>query len=304
MLILDALLQTSPNYYGRRRKGNMSAILEFWQNLPSKMDPVVFELGSFRLQYYGLMYILAFLTTYTLALYRCKTESRFKAYTSAFHQDIMTAAFIGVLLGGRLGYVLFYNFAYYIQQPLEIILPFRFNPFRFVGLSGMSYHGGLIGVFIATAIFCKKRKISFWEMADLYGPIIPLGYAFGRLGNFINGELYGRVTSSALGMYFPSAPALSLRHPSQLYEMLAEGIIAFIIMWSLRKRKFPLGFMAGGYLIVYGCLRFFVEFFREPDAHLGFVLPPFSMGQLLCMAMIAIGLFLCFSRFQKQKQLN
>jgi len=179
------------------------------------MDPVIFSIGSFKLQYYGLMYILAFVLIFKLADYRTNKEPNFP-YNKVFHQDILTAAFIGVLAGGRFGYVVFYNLGYYITKPWEIILPIDLNTLKFTGISGMSYHGGLLGVFLAVAIFCKKRKVNYWNIADLYSPIIPLGYTFGRLGNFINGELYGRVTSSPIGMYFPTAPTKELRHPSQL----------------------------------------------------------------------------------------
>ncbi|MFC1585381.1 prolipoprotein diacylglyceryl transferase [Fibrobacterota bacterium] len=266
----------------------MDSFLNWWQRLPEGLDPVIFQVGSIRLQYYGLMYILAFISTYFLASYRNKTEPDFN-YPNSFHTDILTAAFIGVLIGGRLGYVLFYNMSYYLDHPLQIIMPFEFNPFRFVGISGMSYHGGLMGVLVACYLFCKKRGENFWHLADLYGPIIPLGYTFGRLGNFINGELYGRVTESAIGMYFPSAPTVALRHPSQLYEAVFEGLFCFFLMWQLRKMKKPVGAMASVYLVSYGSVRFFIEFFREPDSHLGFVFLQFSMGQVLCLVMIATG---------------
>ncbi len=262
------------------------------------MDPIIFSIGSFKLQYYGLMYILAFVTTYLLANYRTKHEPRFP-FNSDFHKDIMTAAFIGVLAGGRLGYVLFYNFSYYLNHPLEIILPIDISTGQFTGISGMSYHGGLIGVMVAVGIFCRKRKISYWEMVDLYGPIIPLGYTFGRLGNFINGELYGRVTESSIGMYFPSAPTHELRHPSQLYEAFFEGIACFTLMWIFRKKIKTPGMMAPFYLISYGFVRFFIEYFRQPDSHLGFVFLKFSMGQMLCLGMMATGVGFAF--FLKKK---
>jgi phosphatidylglycerol---prolipoprotein diacylglyceryl transferase len=195
-----------------------------------------------------------------------------------------------VILGGRLGYVLFYNLGYYLQHPLEIILPFEFSGgLHFVGISGMSYHGGAIAVMIATVIFCWKRGIDFWRFADLFGSAIPLGYTFGRLGNFINGELYGRATDVPWGMVFPLDPLHLLRHPSQLYEAFFEGIVLFAVLWVLRKRFSFTGALFALYVAGYGLIRFFIEFFREPDAQLGFVLGPFSMGQLLCLLMIAAG---------------
>jgi phosphatidylglycerol:prolipoprotein diacylglycerol transferase len=202
---------------------------------------------------------------------------------------------LGLIVGARLGYVLFYNFSYYLRHPLEIILPISFsNSVTFTGISGMSYHGGLIGVIFATWLYVRKAKLDWWSIVDLYIPAIPLGYTFGRLGNFINGELYGRVTTSSIGMYFPLAPTKELRHPSQLYEAFFEGIFLFAILWSIRKIKMPNGAMLALYLIGYGTVRFFIEYFREPDAHIGFVFLSFSMGQILCSLMIAAGIGLYF----------
>jgi phosphatidylglycerol:prolipoprotein diacylglycerol transferase len=198
----------------------MADFLFWWQHLPAHMDPVIFEIGGFRLQYYGLMYIVAFTFTYLLASYRIRREDRFDIDTEQL-QGLMTAMILGLIIGARLGYVLFYNASYYLHHPLEIILPFEFSGgIRFTGITGMSYHGGLIGVVLATVIFVRKNRLDFFRMADLIVPCIPLGYTFGRLGNFINGELYGRVTTHPIGMYFPFAPGPGRRHPSQLYEAL------------------------------------------------------------------------------------
>jgi phosphatidylglycerol:prolipoprotein diacylglycerol transferase len=270
--------------------------LSFWQTLPSHMDPVIFRLGSFQLQWYGLMYLVAFAVTYFLAKRRTKEEPKRFPYDAEFLKNLMTWAFFGVLLGGRLGYVFFYNFEYYLAQPLEIIIPFRNGPngLQFTGISGMSYHGGLIGCFIACALYCRKYKADLWNLCDLYFPAIPLGYTFGRIANFINGELWGRVTDSPIGMIFPAAPGMALpRHPSQLYEAVFEGIVLFAILWSVRKKKLPKGSFAGLYLIGYGFFRFFIEYFREPDAQLGlYWFGAFSQGQALCAAMIAAGILL------------
>jgi len=264
----------------------------WWQHLPQNISPVIFEIGWFKLQYYGLMYIVAFGITYFLVLHRLKYEKRFE-FTTDQIKDIMTYLIIGLIVGARLGYVLFYNFSYYIHHPLEIILPFSFsNGITFTGISGMSYHGGLIGATIAAWVYFYKAKLNWWSAVDLFVPVVPLGYTFGRLGNFINGELFGRVTTSSIGMYFPLAPAGELRHPSQLYEAFFEGIFLFLILWNIRKIKIPTGAMLALYLIGYGTIRFFIEYFREPDAHLGFVLLSFSMGQILCLLMIAAGIFL------------
>ena len=222
------------------------------------------------------------------------SEKRFE-FTTDQIKDASTYLILGLIVGARLGYVLFYNFSYYIKHPLEIIIPFSFsNGITFTGISGMSYHGGLIGAIFAAWVYVYKAKLDWWSGVDLFVPVVPLGYTFGRLGNFINGELFGRVTTSPIGMYFPMAPAGELRHPSQLYEAFFEGIFLFVILWSIRKIKIPNGAMLALYLIGYGTVRFFIEYFREPDAHLGFVLLSFSMGQILCLLMIAAGSLLYY----------
>jgi len=268
----------------------------WWQNLPGQINPVIIEFGGFKLQYYGLMYLAGFSVIYSLVMYQIKNKEFNVSF--AHIESLSTAMILGVILGGRLGYVLFYNLSYYLRHPLEIFIPFSFsNGITFTGISGMSYHGGLIGVIIAAWIFTFRNKLDFWEIADLYVPAIPLGYTFGRLGNFINGELYGRITTASFGMYFPYAPGPSLRHPSQLYEAFFEGIFLFAILWKLRKYNHIHGAMMAFYLMGYGIIRFCIEFFRQPDAHMGFVFLYFSAGQILCSAMIIAGaglyLYLC-----------
>jgi phosphatidylglycerol:prolipoprotein diacylglycerol transferase len=265
-----------------------------WQQLPQHISPVIFQIGSFKLQYYGLMYIVAFAITYGLVIYRLKHESRFHVSGEQVN-DLTTAIIIGLMIGARLGYVVFYNLPYFFKHPLEIFLPFEFsNGITFTGISGMSYHGGVIGILIAGWLYTRKNAIRLRDVADLYSPGIPLGYTFGRIGNFINGELYGRITTSPIGMYFPLSPEKALRHPSQLYEAFFEGIFLFAVLWSIRKVSAPKGAMLAFYLIGYGLVRFFIEFYREPDAHIGFVVGFFSMGQLLCAGMIAAGALLFF----------
>ena len=277
---------------------SMMNFINWWQHLPGKLSPVIFQIGPLSLRYYGMMYVVAFGTVYVLARYRLRTEKRF-GFSRQQLNDIMTAMIIGLVLGARIGYVLFYNLPYYISHPLEIFLPFDFSDgMRFVGIAGMSYHGGLIGVVSAALWYCRAHRLSFWEASDLFIPAIPLGYTFGRLGNFINSELYGRVTTRAIGMIFPNAPGTSLRHPTQLYEAFFEGIFLFTFLWFLRKKKLPSGGMMAIYLASYGTVRFCIEFFREPDAQLGFVVGFFTMGQLLCFVMILSGaaLFVLRSR--------
>jgi phosphatidylglycerol:prolipoprotein diacylglycerol transferase len=270
----------------------MNEFWNWWQNLPGQIDPVIFEIGPLRPQYYGLMYIVAFAITYYLVLYRIKREKRF-VITKDQVKDLTTFMILGLLVGARLGYVLFYNLSYYLQHPLEIILPFDFsNGIKFTGILGMSYHGGLVGTILATWLYVRKVGLNFRDIVDLYVPVIPLGYTFGRLGNFINGELYGRITSAPIGMHFPLAAGPELRHPSQLYEAFFEGIFLFIVLWNMRRLKVPQGAMLALYLIGYGFVRFFIEYFRQPDSHLGFVLFSFSMGQILCSGMILGGILI------------
>ena len=282
----------------------MEVFINMWQNLPAQISPVLFSIGSFQLRYYSLMYIIAFVLVYLMVSYRIKHENY--EYSTETIQDYMVWAMLGVIFGGRLGYVLFYNFSYYLQHPLEIILPFDFsNGIKFIGLSGMSYHGGLIGVAVVSLYFCLKNKINFWRFADLFMPAVPLGYTFGRIGNFINGELFGRATTMPWGMYFPLDPTQQLRHPSQLYEAFFEGIVLFAILWLLRKKKHFDGYLLGSYLCGYGFVRFIIEFFREPDYQLGFVLGFLSMGQVLCLLMILCGAVILLGRkkIPVQKQL-
>lgn len=266
------------------------AFRDWWQHLPRSIDPTIFEIGSFQLRYYGLMYIVAFALTYGLLVYRARRDG-FSWYTPERIQDLMVWFIVGTILGGRLGYVLFYDLAYFAAHPLRIILPFEMNGgFRFTGISGMSYHGGVIGVVAAGFLFSRRHNRSFLTMLDFVAPAAPLGYTFGRLGNFINGELYGRATSVPWGMYFPLDPSGQLRHPSQLYEAFFEGVFLFVILWSLRNQPRLRGGMLGLYLMGYGVVRFGIEFFRQPDPQLMFILGPLTMGQVLCGLMVLVGL--------------
>jgi len=282
----------------------MSDVIIWWQHLPEKISPVIFEIGWFRLQYYGLMYIIAFGVTYGLVLYRVKHEKRF-GVSGDDVQNLALYIIIGIIIGARLGYVLFYNLSYYLKNPVEIFLPVQFSndAIIFTGISGMSFHGGLVGVLVAGWLYTRKTGLNFWDMADLFAPVVPLGYTFGRLGNFINGELYGRITSASMGMHFPLAPGTDLRHPSQLYEAFFEGIFLFAVLWNLRKLQKPRGAMLSFYLIGYGIVRFFIEYYRQPDAHLGLIFISFSMGQVLCGLMMigGIALYLYLSRIEKQQ---
>ncbi len=261
----------------------------WWQNLPSNIDPFVLEIGSFRVGWYGLMYVIGFFVLYALSIYRIRREGF--PYTNNLIQDFLVWVAFGLLIGARLGYVVIYNPGYYIRHPLEAIIPFSFGDgVHYTGISGMSFHGGGVGVFVASLWYLRRKGIRFKDFADFIVPCIPLGYTFGRIGNFINGELYGRVTTSPWGMYFPMDPSGSLRHPSQLYEAMLEGVVLFAVLWALRRKEAFRGLMLPIYLGGYAAARFIVEFFRQPDSHLGFIAGSLSMGQLLSigMALIAI----------------
>jgi phosphatidylglycerol:prolipoprotein diacylglycerol transferase len=272
-----------------------------WQHLPYYINPNIVEIGSFQIRYYSLMYIVAFLLTYILVSYRVKSENY--NYKTEIIQDFFIWAIVGLIFGARLGFVFFYNFGYYMRNPLEIFLPFEFaHGMRYVGISGMSYHGGALGVLAASLIFCRKNKINLWNLADLICPAIPLGYTFGRIGNFINGELYGRVTTVPWGMYFPLDFTHQLRHPSQLYEAFFEGIFLFLILWNIRKKSSFDGFLLAIYILGYGFVRFVIEYFREPDPNHGLIWGVLSMGQVLCLLMMLIGACIYMVRRKHQKK--
>ena len=254
----------------------MNDFRQWWQHIPEHLDPVIISIGSFKLQYYGLMYIVAFALTYGLVAYRLKREDRFQV-TQEQVQALITYMMLGVIVGGRLGYVIFYNADYFLENPLEIILPFDFSEgIRFTGITGMSFHGGLIFVILFAWLYCRKNRISFLDMADLFIPAIPLGYTFGRLGNFINGELLRPNHHCPHRHDVPFGAWKFPPPPSQLYEAFFEGILLFALLWSLKSRFRMPGAMLALYLIGYGLVRFFIEYFRQPDAHIGFVFSRFQ----------------------------
>ena len=264
----------------------------WWQTLPAKMDPTLLIIGPLSIYWYSTMYLVAFGVVYLLSSRKIKNKT-FTKINLVQLEDLMSWILIGLLIGARLGYVLFYNLDYYLSNPLEILLPFSIQNgvWKFTGIAGMSYHGGLIGVIVAIWLYGRQVNLHLFTLADFLTASIPLGYFFGRIGNFINGELYGRTTESAIGMYFMNAGDYQLRHPSQLYEAFFEGIVLFLIINYFNRHK-QLGFNSGLNVFGYGFFRFFIEFFREPDAHLGFILFSLSMGQLLCIAMMAGGILI------------
>jgi phosphatidylglycerol---prolipoprotein diacylglyceryl transferase len=247
------------------------------------IDPILINLGPIHLSWYGLMYVIGFVAAYLLVRYRMK--KRDFGLSKPELEDLFFYLIFGLIIGARLGYVLFYDLKMYLSEPLEIFAVWH---------GGMSFHGGLIGVLVVGIVFSRKHHKSFWKIADLFIVTAPIGLGFGRIGNFINGELYGRVTDVPWGMIFPRGGPLP-RHPSQLYESLLEGWVLFALLWLMKDgKRIPQGGLLALFLILYGCFRFFVEFFREPDPQLGFVLGPFSMGQVLCFLMIVGGVALYF----------
>ncbi len=262
-------------------------------NFPN-IDPILFSLGPLHIRWYGLMYVLGFTASYFLVLKQIRFLKNKKL--EIHFENINLILILCVVLGGRLGYVLFYNFSYYLAHPLEI-------PATWTG--GMSFHGACIGLIMGGWIFCKRKGIDFWESADIYVVTIPIGLGLGRLGNFINGELYGRATDLPWAMVFPYGGNIP-RHPSQLYEVFLEGILLFCVLWPqkykpyAKKSHWPHGSLLALFLIMYGASRFFVEFFREPDPQIGYILHIFSMGQLLSFIMIMSGILLWWIRKTKQ----
>lgn len=241
------------------------------------INPLAFHFGPINVHWYGIMYLLGFLLTY-LALLR----SNVLASKSAVADYIFMAA-LGVILGGRLGYILFYNLSYYILHPLDIVALWQ---------GGMSFHGGLAGVVIATTFFARIHKMSFWRITDYIVLVLPFTLALGRIGNFINGELYGRISSLPWAIHFPLASGY--RHPSQLYEALLHISFGIILLTQKRLLKSP-ALLSSLFLIGYGVIRIFVEFFREPDPQIGFIFHYFTLGQILSLPILIVGLIILSS---------
>jgi len=251
------------------------------------IDPVIFDLGFVKIYWYGVMYLLAFLAAYLLAKYRAKLSQK---WNERQVDDLIFYGALGAVLGGRLGYLIFYNFTIFISNPLTF---FNFQN------GGMSFHGGFLGVLIAMLLFNKKSKFSFFETTDFIAPLVPLGLAFGRVGNYINGELWGKVTTSAFGIYAPDQSGQwAQRYPTQLYEALLEGVVLFFILWLFSKKNQPVMATSALFLIFYGTFRFIIEFIRVPDSHIGYLaLNWLTIGQLLSLPMILVGLYLFYKPY-------
>lgn len=293
----------------------------WWNLLPYKIDPTlitlmgnpIFTFGSTEdgsglpIRYYGLMYLAAFFTCYkVIQHYMVKDKLPMKQEQL---ENLATWVIVGILLGGRFGYIFFYNFEFFIQHPFDAIKIFEWGPngFKFRGISGMSYHGGLIGAFVGGSLFLRKEKIPYWPINNLAFLATPLGYTWGRIGNFLNSELYGRETDAWIAMRFPTDKSGLIRHPSQLYEAFFEGVFLFFIMLFLRRFKVCKDHMLAIYLIGYGTARYFIEYYREPDAHIGLdksLIDGISRGQLLCLAMIIGGAMLWIARAKYTGQLS
>lgn len=247
------------------------------------ISPDLFSIGPIHVRWYGVMYVLGFLAAYFLIQKQERSKQIGLVGTTA--QDLIFYMALGVIAGGRLGYILFYeynDYMAYIKNPLEIIATWH---------GGMSFHGGMIGCILGAWWFAKRRHIPFAAILDSTAVVCPIGLGLGRLGNFINGELLGRTTNLPWGMVFPAGGPFP-RHPTQLYESLMEGPILFIIMWILRKKTFKDGMMVAIFMLLYGVFRFTIEFFKEPDPQIGFLLGYLTMGQILCMAMVAAAILL------------
>ena len=244
------------------------------------IDPVALAIGPLAIRWYGLMYLIGFGAAWWLG--RRRINQGHAPINLVQFEDLMFWCILGVILGGRIGYVLFYKPAYYLAHPNEIL---------FIWQGGMSFHGGFLGVLIALYWIAQRHQIAWLKLGDFLAPLVPIGLATGRLGNFLNGELWGRVTDVSWGMLFRDGGPMP-RHPSQLYEMFAEGVLIFVLLWWYSSRPRPTGAVGGLFLLGYGFARFVCEFAREPDAFLGVLSLGMTMGQWLCLPMLLVGALL------------
>ncbi len=255
--------------------------MELWNNIYNHFDPVAFSIGSVSVHWYGIMYAVALLSAVSIAhWFRVKDKLNI---SKDFLDSYIWWIEIGVILGARIGYVLFYdlNTSYYLTHPWQIFNPFASDG-SFTGISGMSFHGALAGFIIASILWCRKYKYNFWYMVDIAALAVPLGYIFGRIGNFVNKELVGRVTDVPWGIYVDGV----LRHPSALYEAFLEGFVVFVILFLVRTKKQFDGQLGLLYVILYSIMRIIAELFRQPDIQLGFLLGTswLTMGMLISFA--------------------
>ena len=268
-------------------------MIEFWQNIYYHFNPVAFSFFGFKVHWYGLMYILALISALYMAKYIVQTDKL--SISEKMLDDYFIWVEVGVILGARIGYFIFYvpDNSYYFLHPWQM-----FNPFldgEFVGIRGMSYHGAVIGFALSTIIFIKIKKENLWQLLDIVALSVPAGYIFGRIGNFLNQELIGRVTEVQWGIYVNGV----LRHPSQLYEAFFEGFVMFIILFLYRKKKKFDGELIALYMILYGIFRSLCEMYRQPDPQLGFIIGHLTMGELLSFVMILVGFIIYFIKLKQ-----
>lgn len=256
-----------------------------------QFSPDVFSIGPLTVRWYGLMYLFGFISAWILGRRRA---ARGRLLNREQFEDILTWGIVGVIVGARLGYVVFYDPVVYLRHPLQIFALWQ---------GGMSFHGGMIGVMVAQWLSGKRHGKSFFEVMDFMAPLVPPGLFFGRLGNFINGELWGRITDVSWGMVFPGAGPLP-RHPSQLYEAALEGVVLFTVLWIFSAKPRPRMAVSGVFALGYGMFRIFVEFFRQPDVQLGYLAFGFvTMGMVLCLPLIAVGALLLARAYTRKDSL-
>ncbi len=254
------------------------------------IDPVFFKLGPLEFRWYGLMYIIGFAAAYFIILSGIRRKKM--ALSRDDVADLIFSVALGIILGGRFGYIIFYNPAFYAAHPFKIFAVWE---------GGMSFHGGLTGAILAGLYYVYKKKLSFYTLADVVALAGPVGLGLGRIGNFINGELYGRITEAPWGMIFPAGGYLS-RHPSQLYEAFLEGPVMFLLLRLISRTNHPAGVVFWSFIGLYGLFRFIVEFFREPDAQIGYLLGAFSMGQALSFPMFLVGVLMVSNSYWRKSK--
>lgn len=261
--------------------------MNWWQHLPGQIDPIVFTVGFLSLRWYALMWLAGLALAWFMA--RRLASSLLLPAESWF--DLFFSLFLGAWLGGRIGFALWYRPDWFLAHPMSIILPFASDG-SWTGISGMSFHGGLLGVVAALYWFSRRHRLNFLLLADIVALVAPLALFSGRIGNFLNLELYGRVTSVPWGMYFPGVIPSTLRHPSTLYEALLEGVLLFAVLFIVRSRIHLAGGLSALFLVIYGILRFLVEYVREPDRGVVLLYGVLTRGQALSLVMIASGALL------------
>lgn len=255
-----------------------------------QFDPIALSIGPLAIHWYGIMYLLGFLAGQYLGIWRAGRDA-WRNFTTDQVKDLLFYIVLGIIIGGRLGYVFFYHFDLFLDNPLYL---FKINE------GGMSFHGGFLGVAGAVILFARRHKKNIFTVGDFVAPLVPPGIFFGRFGNFINGELWGRPTDVSWGMIFPQAGDTIARHPSQLYQMAGEGLLLFILLWWFSQKPRPRMAVSAAFMIGYGVLRTAAEFFRQPDVHIGYLLGGYlTQGMLLSIPMILVGLAMIIFAYKR-----